>query len=86
MSTADQPHHWSGHLAPGTAAADIDLTAGVSLPVAWSTRWRAAPSARVLRDPAGGWVTGGELLDTTASVAGRLAGAGAQPGDRVLPP
>jgi malonyl-CoA/methylmalonyl-CoA synthetase len=84
MSTADQPHHWSGHLPPGTAAADIDLTAGVSLPVAWSTRWRAAPSARVLRDPGGGWMTGGELLDATASVAGRLAAAGAQADDRVV--
>jgi len=84
MTTANQPHHWSGHLPPGIAATDLDLTAGVSLPAAWSTRWRAAPSARVLRDPAGNWVTGGELQDATASVAGRLARAGAQAGDRVL--
>jgi malonyl-CoA/methylmalonyl-CoA synthetase len=84
MSTANRPHHWSGHLPPGTAATDIDLTAGVTLPAAWSTRWRAAPSARVLRDPEGGWMTAGELLDATASVAGRLAGTGAQAGDRVL--
>jgi malonyl-CoA/methylmalonyl-CoA synthetase len=84
VSARSVPAHWSGHLSPGTSPDEIDLTGQVSLPAAWSARWRAAPSARVLRDPDGTWATGAELLERTAVVAGRLAGAGARPGDRVL--
>lgn len=84
MSMAHRPAPWPGHLPPGTATDDVDLTAAGSLPAAWSARWRAAPSARVLRDPDGTWITSGELLEATAKVAGRLAGAGARPGDRVV--
>jgi malonyl-CoA/methylmalonyl-CoA synthetase len=38
----------------------------------------------VFRTPEGEPVTGAELAETTAAVAGRLCGAGAEPGDRVL--
>jgi malonyl-CoA/methylmalonyl-CoA synthetase len=34
--------------------------------------------------PATGWLTGAELADRTAAMAGRLAAAGVAPGDRVL--
>lgn len=84
MSTTARLAHWSGHLGPGTSPDDIDLTGQVSLPAAWSARWRAAPSARVLRDPDGTWVTANALLGGTAAVAGRLVAAGARPGDRIL--
>jgi len=84
MSTTARVAHWSGHLAPGISPDDVDVTGALSLPAAWSARWRAAPSARVLCDPDGTWVTGTELLGATAAVAGRLVTAGARPGDRVL--
>jgi len=84
MTTPGRPEPWSRHLAPGTPSDEVDLGAGDTLPAAWSARWRAAPNAPVLRDPDGSWVSGAELLATTAAVAGRLVAAGARPGDRVL--
>jgi len=84
MTTTASPAHWSRHLAPGASPDDVDLTGEGSLPAAWSAGWRAAPSSRVLRDPDGTWATGADLLETTATVAGRLFAAGARPGDRVL--
>ncbi|MGH9047203.1 MAG: AMP-binding protein [Acidimicrobiales bacterium] len=79
-----EPIHWSAHLPEGTAAEDVDLTARISLPAAWSSLWAANPAARVLGGPDGIWVTGAGLLETTAAVAGRLVAAGAHRGDRVL--
>jgi malonyl-CoA/methylmalonyl-CoA synthetase len=84
MSTPGGSAPWSRQLAPGTSPDEVDLGAGDSLPAAWSARWRADPNAPVLRDPDGTWVSGAELLATTATVAGRLVAAGARPGDRVL--
>ena len=84
MSTAGALRHWSGHLGPATSPDDVDLNAAVSLPAAWSNRWRASPSTQILRDPGGTWVTAADLLEGTEVVAGRLSGAGARRGDRVL--
>jgi malonyl-CoA/methylmalonyl-CoA synthetase len=78
------PTQWSGRLEPGVPPDAVDLLASVSLPAAWSARWRAAPSSPVVRDPDGTWITAAELLERTALVAGRLFGAGVRPGDRVL--
>ena len=75
---------WARHLPPCLRAADVDLTEERSLPAAWSSRWAADLDARVLRDPAEGWVTAGELEERTRRVAGRLHGAGLQAGDRIL--
>jgi malonyl-CoA/methylmalonyl-CoA synthetase len=55
-----------------------------SLPEAWSRRWRAEPDRPIVRDPGGDWCTAGELLETTETIARRLAAAGVEPGDRML--
>ncbi len=82
--SADGLLHWSAHLPPGVSADGVDLTSARSLPAAWSRRWRARPDAEAFRTPEGEPVTGGELLEATAAVAGRLCGAGAGAGDRIL--
>ena len=55
-----------------------------SLPAAWVARWAAAPDAPVVAEVDGPWVTAGELEERTRRVAGRFAGAGLGPGDRIL--
>jgi malonyl-CoA/methylmalonyl-CoA synthetase len=75
---------WAAHLSPGTAPAAVDLLAAGTLPAAWSAHWRAHPERPVVRDPAGEWATGADLLARTERVAGRLAAAGVRSGDRVL--
>jgi malonyl-CoA/methylmalonyl-CoA synthetase len=55
-----------------------------TLPAAWVERWAVDPDRRVLWDRARGWVTAGELEEASRRVAGRLQGAGLEPGDRVL--
>jgi malonyl-CoA/methylmalonyl-CoA synthetase len=55
-----------------------------TLPAAWVERWAVDLDRRVLWDGARGWVTAGELEDASRRVAGRLQGAGLEPGDRVL--
>jgi malonyl-CoA/methylmalonyl-CoA synthetase len=62
----------------------VDLLVRRCLPAAWVAHWRRSPDRPVVRDPGGGWLTGLDLLDRTAAVAGRLAAAGVRPGDRVL--
>ncbi len=61
-----------------------DLLARESLPAAWASVWREAPDRAVVQDPSGSWLTGRDLLERTAAVAGRLARAGLRPGDRVV--
>ncbi|HTN78633.1 MAG TPA: AMP-binding protein, partial [Acidimicrobiales bacterium] len=61
-----------------------DLVEEGSLPRAWISRWAAAPGEPVLRDADTGWLTAAELEARTAEAAARLAGAGVEPGDRVL--
>jgi malonyl-CoA/methylmalonyl-CoA synthetase len=62
---------------------DLDLLAAGSLPAAWAARWAADPTRPVVHDGAR-WVTAAELDDRSRAVAGRLAGIGLQPGDRVV--
>jgi malonyl-CoA/methylmalonyl-CoA synthetase len=74
---------WARHLPPGTDPATLDLLAEGSLPAAWARRWSAAPGApAVVAD--GETVSNATLEARTRAVAGRLAGAGLQPGDRIL--
>ena len=75
---------WRRHLPAGTDVGDVDLLARRSLPAAWSSSWRSAPRRPVIGDVDGTWLTGGDLLERTAQVAGRLARAGLRAGDRVL--
>jgi len=65
-------------------AGEHDLTAEVSLPAAWSSRWASNPSKPALWDQAGGWVTGGEVARRSEAAAGRLYGAGLRKGDRII--
>ena len=75
---------WARHLPDGAAVEDVDLLREGSLPAAWARRWAAHPERPVLRDPDGSWLTGRDLAERSAAVAGRLAGAGLRPGDRLL--
>ncbi|HZU61601.1 MAG TPA: AMP-binding protein, partial [Solirubrobacteraceae bacterium] len=75
---------WQAHLPPGESAADLDLTAEVSLPAAWANLWARNPSAPALFDHQHGWVTAAQVEETSRRVAGRLQGAGLEPGDRLL--
>ncbi len=74
----------TGHFPPGEGAAGYRPLARRSLPAAWVERWAAEPDAEVLFEDGRGWVTAGALEAATRRVAGRLAGAGLMPGDRVL--
>ena len=75
---------WERHLPPGAQLhLPDDLVADGSLPAAWSRRWAADPS-RPLLHWGNGWVTGAELEDRSRLVAGRLAGAGLEPGQRIV--
>ena len=75
---------WARHLPEGVAGEDLDLLTEASLPAAWARRWAAHPERRVLRDPDGTWLTGCDLAERSAAVAGRLGRAGLRPGDRLL--
>ncbi len=75
---------WQAHLPPDVRAEELDLTAKGSLPGAWASVWAAAPRAPALRDRDRGWIAAEELEDATRRVAGRLQGAGLEPGDRML--
>jgi malonyl-CoA/methylmalonyl-CoA synthetase len=46
--------------------------------------WASAPSAPTLFDRDRGWIAAEQLEEATRRVAGRLQGAGLQPGDRML--
>lgn len=75
---------WQEHLPAGGRADELDLTASRSLPAAWAANWQSQPSARVLSSGDRSWVTAEELEDATRRAAGRLRGAGLEPGDRIL--
>src|SRR5262249_59924375 len=60
-----------------------DWVAGGSLARAWSRNW-AADGSRPLLHGGEGWITAAELEERSRQVAGRLAGAGLEPGDRLL--
>jgi malonyl-CoA/methylmalonyl-CoA synthetase len=80
----DEHQAWARHLPEGTDPSTLDLLARGSLPSAWSFAWASDPQRQVVRDPDGTWLTGADLLDLTAAVAGRLHRAGVRAGDRVL--
>jgi malonyl-CoA/methylmalonyl-CoA synthetase len=75
---------WHRHLPDGADPLMVDLGAGATLPAAWARRWAADRTRLVIHDPEAGWISGGELLDRSEAIAGRLDGAGVRPGDRVL--
>ena len=75
---------WAAHLPEGLDPADVDLTAAGSLPRSWVRRWAEAPAAAVLHSEPEGWTTAADLEARSRRVAGRLAAAGLQPGDRVV--
>ncbi|MGZ4322365.1 MAG: AMP-binding protein [Solirubrobacteraceae bacterium] len=75
---------WEAHLPAGVRADDLDLTAKGSLSSAWVGVWASAPSAPTLFDRDRGWIHAEHLEDATRRVAGRLQGAGLEPGDRML--
>jgi malonyl-CoA/methylmalonyl-CoA synthetase len=74
---------WARHLPPGVDAAAVDVVAEGSLPAVWTATWGSAPSRPVVGD-ASGWITAAELETRSRVVAGRFAGAGLTPGDRIL--
>jgi malonyl-CoA/methylmalonyl-CoA synthetase len=90
--------HWREHLPVGSDLAAGDLVASGTLMRAWSARWRDDPRAplwkgadgptdgpgSVDRGTGGRWWTAGEFDAATRRIAGRLSGAGLQPGDRVV--
>lgn len=73
--------HWSAHLPPGVEA---DLSAGATLPGAWTARWAADPAAMVIATLGRASLTAAELEQSTAAAAGRYAAAGLWPGDRIM--
>jgi malonyl-CoA/methylmalonyl-CoA synthetase len=75
---------WGAHVPPGVRADNLDLTAKGSLPSAWVGVWASAPSAPTLFDRDRGWIGAEQLEEATRRVAGRLQGAGLEPGDRML--
>ncbi len=72
------------HFRAGEDPAAYQPLARRSLPAAWVEQWAAAPDAPIVAEGGGAWVTAGELEERTRRVAGRFAGAGLVPGDRVL--
>ena len=76
--------HWSRHLPAGGSAAEVDLSAGGTLPAVWLDHWSSDPQRAVVRDARDGWVTGALLHERARDVAERLARAGVVAGDRVL--
>src|SRR5215218_5616300 len=75
---------WGAHVPPGVCADNLDLTAKGSLPSAWVAVWASAPSAPTLFDRDRGWIHAEQLEEASRRVAGRLRGAGLEPGDRML--
>ena len=89
--------HWRDHLTAGDELVPAGLVSSGTLLRAWSERWQSEPRAPLWlgaegsatlatgrHGPARRWWTAGEFDAATRRVAGRLQGAGLQPGDRVL--
>ena len=72
---------WAAHL---PRHHDGDVLAQGTLPAAWGRNWRQQPAKQVIRDVDGTWHTGAMLDAATATMAGRLVGAGLVAGDRVI--
>ena len=75
---------WERHLPrDAVLGSGADLLGAGSLPAAWVRRWEA-DTARPLLHDAGRWITAGELEERSRAVAGRLAAAGLERGDRMI--
>ncbi len=80
---------WRDHLEAGDPLVTDDrpgapgLTAAGTLLHRWSARWEDDPSARLWQQD-GRWWTAGEFDAATRRAAGRLRGAGLEPGQRVV--
>src|SRR3954447_17759371 len=73
---------WDVNLPEGVEA---DLSAGGSLPGAWTRVWRADGDRAVLSTlDTGRSVTAAELDELSANAAGRYLAAGLRPRDRIL--
>jgi malonyl-CoA/methylmalonyl-CoA synthetase len=76
---------WTDHLPPGDHQGPEALSADGTLVHAFLRRWAEAPDDRLWLEPGGGrWWTNTAFEEATRGVAGRLLGAGLEPGDRVL--
>jgi malonyl-CoA/methylmalonyl-CoA synthetase len=75
---------WTAHLPPDLSPGDVDLTVGLSLPGAWTARWRAEPGRIVVSTLDGSRISAAEFEELTRAAAHRYAGAGLGPGDRLL--
>lgn len=75
---------WAAHLPAGTAPSDVDLLAAGNLPLAWTRRWAADALHPTVADDRHGWLVAGALEERSRRVAGRLAAAGLEAGDRIL--
>lgn len=81
---------YAGPMSPENAhigAGEIfDATAGgaPNLSSVWKHHWDADPDALQIHDPDRGWRRRGDLESSSANRAGRLAGLGLSPGDRIL--
>ncbi len=82
--TDGQESHWSRHLPAGVSAAEVDLSAGGTLPAVWLDRWSTDARRAVVWDERDGWMTGAQLTARARDVAARLTAAGIVAGDRVL--
>jgi len=78
VTGSDAPR-WARHLPAPVGWRDVDLLAGRSIPRV-AAGWAATQPDR----PAVGPLSWGDLLERSAIVAGRLAGLGLRPGDRLL--
>ncbi len=84
MSDASAEPAWAAHLPPDQRPQDLNLQPAANLTAHWLGHWTAAPQRPVLADDQGRSLNGDALQHATAQAAGRLAGHGAQRGDRVL--
>ena len=78
------PADWSVHLPTGVRPSDVDLSAGGSLPGAFTRAWAAAPERTALSTLDGVRLSAAELEERTGFAALRFAAAGLLPGDRLL--
>ncbi len=80
---------WRDHLDADDPLARSDvpgvpaLSAEETLLHVWSRRWRSDPGARLWKE-GGRWWSAGEFEEATRTAAGRLRGAGLEPGQRVV--